>query len=98
VRRGLYTGGGLAVAAHVRAGDAPPGSVKWYYKYAGWGEGQLESEVKRHVWYPVSCSTELLTVDVEPDAPDEMWHSVMELIDDDFRRVSRQVRAEAKRL
>lgn len=50
------------------------------------------------VWYPVSCSSDLIMQQLASnDAEgDEMWHAVMQLIDDDFRRVSDQVRAEAK--
>ena len=97
VRKGIYVDGGPKLADYVSSGKAEPSSVKWYFKYSGWGGGQLASELERSVWYPVSCSSDLLTADVSPDAPDEMWCSIMELVDDDFRRTSEQVRIEGRR-
>ena len=96
MRRGLFLGGGADVAEHISSGAAEPESVRWFYKYAGWGPGQLEREIARRVWFPVSCSTDLLTTEVQGTGH-EMWHGLMEEIGDDFRRVSLEVKAGAER-
>jgi putative transcriptional regulator len=96
VRKGLFLGGGREVSQHVASGKAPAESVRWFFRYAGWAPGQLQQECARRVWFAVSCSTDLLTQEVE-GAGEAMWHSVMDLIGEDFRKVSDEVRAEAKR-
>ena len=70
--------------------------MRFYFKYCGWGAGQLDSEISDNAWYPISCSSDLLMADVSAEDPDAMWHSVMQLIDDDHRAVSDRVRSDAR--
>lgn len=76
---GLYVGGHDEVEARLLDGRAAPEDTAWYLQYAGWGEGQLAEECRRRVWYPVSCSTNLLTQAVEGDGT-HVWHTIMELV------------------
>lgn len=91
VRRGVFIGGADAVCELVRRGDMQPEEVKWYTRYAGWGAGQLASECRRNVWFPVSCSEDLLLQEVDGDGR-HVWHAVMELLGDDYKNVSDQVK------
>ena len=96
IRNGVYEGGGRAVTMQVASGKAKPESVRWFIKYAGWGQGQLAAEVESKSWFCVSCSPELLMTEAAKDDPDAMWHAIMQLLDEDHRNVSNQVKADAR--
>ncbi len=68
---GLFFAGSLDVLRSIAA--APPSDVAFFLGYAGWGPGQLESEMASGAWLvaPLSRST---VFDVEPD---DMWDQVV---------------------
>ncbi len=54
----------------------PPGttdSVRLFAGYAGWGAGQLESELEEMAWIVVNAHP----VDAFSAEPDELWHEVL---------------------
>jgi Uncharacterized ACR, COG1678 len=79
IRKGLFLGGASALCEKAGDGAIAADSVKWFCRYAGWAPQQLDGECARNVWYPVSCSTDLLTRAVEGDGR-ELWHEIMELV------------------
>jgi putative transcriptional regulator len=52
---------------------APPGTVRVFSGYSGWGAGQLEAELAEEAWMVV----EALPIDVFTDRPDELWSVVL---------------------
>ncbi len=49
-------------------------SVRVFGGYAGWGAGQLESELQEEAWIDAGPST----ADVFTDAPEDLWSMVLE--------------------
>lgn len=82
VSPGLYLGGELeALAAELARQEAlHPGHVervRLVIGYAGWGAGQLESELAEHAWVPVPYHLDL----VLNASGDEAWRQAVESID-----------------
>ena len=50
IRAGVHMGGTAAVKAAIERGEMAARDVKWFTRYSGWGQGQLENECKRNVW------------------------------------------------
>ncbi len=55
---------------------APPSRVRFLLGYAGWGPGQLASEMQQGSWLHADASPRLV-FDIEPD---EMWASALQSI------------------
>ena len=68
---GLYFAGSLPVLRAIA--EAPPGAVRLFLGYAGWGPGQLESEMAQGVWLTAPSSPEAV-FETEPEA---MWDHVV---------------------
>jgi putative transcriptional regulator len=51
----------------------PPADLRVFLGYAGWGQGQLETELAQGAWVVASLSPEIV-FDV---APDRMWDHVL---------------------
>jgi len=68
---GLFFAGSLDVLRTVA--EAPPGDVRLYLGYAGWGPGQLESEMAQGVWLTAPSSREALFA----VPPEDMWEHVV---------------------
>ena len=64
---GVYFASSLNVLRQVA--EDPPGDVRLFVGYAGWGPGQLESEMAQGVWLTAPASHEAI-FDV---AADSMW-------------------------
>ncbi|HME71680.1 MAG TPA: YqgE/AlgH family protein [Myxococcota bacterium] len=67
---GLHFAGSLATLR--RVADAPPGQFRLFLGYAGWGPGQLESELAQGAWLVAPLRAEVVF-----DSPDEMWEGVV---------------------
>ena len=70
--------------------DPPAASDGWlrarvFAGYAGWGPGQLESELEREDWIVEPCRTD----DVFASAPDRLWSHVLERKGGRYRLVAR---------
>lgn len=68
---GIFFAGSLNVLRTVA--EDPPGDVRLFLGYAGWGPGQLEGEMAQGVWLTAPTSREAV-FDVEPDS---MWDYVV---------------------
>ena len=68
---GVYFAGSLNVLRVVA--EAPPGDVRLFLGYAGWGPGQLEAEMVEGVWLTAPASRDALFA-VEADA---LWEHVV---------------------
>lgn len=59
--------------------EDPPPDLRVYLGYAGWGGGQLESELAQGAWVVAPCSPEIVF-----DVPaEEMWEHVLRAMDID---------------
>lgn len=68
---GLFFAGSLDVLRLVA--EEPPGNVRLFLGYAGWGPGQLEFEMAQGVWLTAPASSEALFA----TPPEEMWDHVV---------------------
>jgi putative transcriptional regulator len=69
--RGLFFAGSLDVLKAIAR--TPPSDVLFFLGYAGWGPGQLESEMATGAWLVAPLSAETV-FDVDHD---EMWLHVV---------------------
>lgn len=53
--------------------ESPPGWLRLYLGYAGWGEGQLMQEIMRHDWLTVPVTQDLIFA----DDPSETWRKAL---------------------
>ena len=53
--------------------ENPPEDVRFFLGYAGWGPGQLESEIAQGAWLSAPASPDLIF----GSRPDEMWSRVV---------------------
>ncbi|MEM9799613.1 MAG: YqgE/AlgH family protein [Planctomycetota bacterium] len=72
---GLWIGGDLEeVARFTGVADDPDALVRFVVGYAGWGEGQLESEIRIGSWLPLPATPELV---FSRDDPEAVWREAM---------------------
>lgn len=83
VADGIYIGGDFsAVIDYVREGYPTDGLIRFFAGYSGWDKGQLEDEVKDHVWAVTNAlpSTRLLV-----GKDNSYWHKVVRSMGEDYR-------------
>jgi len=68
---GIYFAGSLEVLRAIA--ESPPSDVRLFLGYAGWGSGQLESELSQGAWLVAPLSPE----DVFDVDADSMWEHVL---------------------
>ena len=68
---GIRFAGSLNVLREIA--EDPPGDLRLFLGYAGWGPGQLEAEMAEGVWLTAPATREAI-FDVDPDA---MWNYVV---------------------
>jgi putative transcriptional regulator len=71
VGEGLLFAGSIDVLRAVA--ESPPADTRLFLGYAGWGPGQLESELVQGAWLVAPLSSEVI-FEAEPD---EMWEQVV---------------------
>jgi putative transcriptional regulator len=93
---GVYMGGVDGVAQALACGNASPSDVKLLTRYAGWGPGQLEEEVRRGVWIVAAASRDVILGRYTLSEPalegDNVWHHVLQLMGGDYAGLSEAVR------
>lgn len=70
ILNGVYWGGNFeSLKIHLNNNDFKPEKIKFFIGYSGWGEGQLDMELKEDSWLTVKATKKLI-FDVEPQ---EVW-------------------------
>ena len=59
-------------------------------RYAGWGPGQLQSEVERDVWYVAASAKELVLKPVIA-LPKPLYRKILELMGGEYAETARRV-------
>lgn len=78
---GVDLGGGLRIGAdldevarYVRDTSGPDRFVRFVVGYSGWGEGQLDAEIRLGSWLPLVGAHDLVFSEEEPEA---VWRAAM---------------------
>eukprot|EP00889_Picochlorum_renovo_P000761 jgi/Picre1/27791/NNA_000755.t1 len=83
---GVYLGGIDGVGESLGAEEADKEKdVRVLTRYAGWGPGQLEEEVRRGVWIVAAASPDVIFSEF---AGDDAWHHVLQLMGGEFAGLS----------
>lgn len=58
---GIYWGGDFELVVNlIKAGKLKAGDIRFYIGYSGWGDGQLENELKEKSWITREASREII--------------------------------------
>ena len=79
----IYVGGDFStIVDYVNSGYPIDGRIRFCMGYSGWEAGQLEGEIKRHVWAvaPIGNSRTLLS-----DAENKYWHRQVRAMGSPYR-------------
>lgn len=61
VLKGIWWGGDFdCVVDLIKRGDIEPARIRFYIGYSGWGEGQLDNEMKEKSWLTVAATRKLI--------------------------------------
>jgi putative transcriptional regulator len=75
VMNGVYWGGDFEVIKTlILAGELKPGDIRLFVGYAGWAEGQLDSEMEGKSWIVAHANKDLLFT---PE-PEKLWSTILE--------------------
>lgn len=101
---GVYLGGVHGLADALQCGKANTSDVKLLTRYAGWGPGQLEEEVKAGVWIVAAASRDIIMGRYSTNQRatrggtiahgDDAWHGVLQLMGGEYAALSDAVSEE----
>ena len=80
---GLYIGGDFeAIIEYINSGFPIKNNIRFFLGYSGWDPGQLEDELKHHVWAvsESNCNQKLLE-----GHGDKYWHKYVKTLGEEFR-------------
>lgn len=83
VGNGLWIGGDFEMMKqYVNAGYPIAGHVRFFIGYSGWDAGQLDGELRKHVWAVTDWSSPAVLLE---DSEDHFWHRHVRALGPDFR-------------
>eukprot|EP00899_Mesostigma_viride_P011503 jgi/Mesvir1/20353/Mv19939-RA.1 len=87
---GVSIGGFGAARRCVREGIHGPEEFRIFNRYAGWGPGQLEREIKAGVWHSAACSPSLILREAGHEAGprDQLWKDILRLMGGEYAQMS----------
>ncbi len=81
IMNGVYWGGDFETAlALLRSGGADTNKIRFFIGYSGWGEGQLNVELKEKSWLLAEATRKI----VFPKEIDETWKDSIRLLGNDY--------------
>jgi putative transcriptional regulator len=81
VMKGVYWGGDFEKAmALVKSGEAKNAKIRFFIGYSGWGEIQLQEEIKEKSWLTVNAPRNL----VFADKIEEIWKEALKHLGGDY--------------
>lgn len=91
---GIFVGGSEALMNEVRMGRLNPKHALFVKGHAAWVAGQLSREIAKGVWYPVSCSSNLILryaggSMTHQGHTSDLWSDVMHCLGDEFSSIAK---------
>jgi len=81
ILKGVYWGGDFEAAVNlIKNEEMDENKIRFYIGYSGWGEGQLNTEMKEKTWLTVKASRKLI---FHPDY-DEIWRDSLKHLGGDY--------------
>ena len=79
--KGVYWGGDFDAAVNfLKNEDIDTNKIRFYIGYSGWGEGQLDNEMKEKTWLTVKAARKII---FHPDH-DEIWKESLKHLGGDY--------------
>ena len=80
---GLYIGGDFdTTVRYLNMGLISPSNIRFFLGYSGWDPGQLNDEIKQHVW---AVSLPSHNEDLFNDDGDKYWHQHVKAMGDEYK-------------
>jgi putative transcriptional regulator len=91
---GIFVGGSEELMNEVRINRLNPKHALFVKGHAAWVAGQLSREISKGVWYPASCSSNLVlryagAPMTDKDHPGDLWSDIMHCLGEDFVEIAR---------
>ncbi len=81
ILKGIYWGGDFEAAVNmIRNEQTDANKIRFFIGYSGWGEGQLDSEMKEKTWLTVKATRKII---FHPDH-DEIWKESLKHLGGDY--------------
>lgn len=81
VLKGVFWGGDFeAVVNMIKNEEIDPNKIRFYIGYSGWGEGQLDTEMKEKTWLTVKATRKIV---FHPDY-NEIWKDSLKHLGGDY--------------
>lgn len=81
ILKGVYWGGDFDAAINmIKNEETDENKIRFYIGYSGWGEGQLDSEMKEKTWLTVQATRKLI---FHPDH-EEIWKDSLKHLGGDY--------------
>ncbi len=81
VLKGVYWGGNFeSLMALIKINEIDFSKIKFFIGYSGWGEGQVEDELKQKSWLTVKATRNLLF----HKKPDDVWKDSLKHLGGDY--------------
>jgi putative transcriptional regulator len=88
---GVYMGGFESAIRAIKAGNKSSQDFRWFARYAGWGAGQLQAEVRAGAWFTAAAGKAVI-LNEQNLTGRHMWHQVLEQMGGDYAVLSQEVR------
>jgi putative transcriptional regulator len=81
VMRGVYWGGDFEIAVNLLlSGSIEPDKIRFYIGYSGWGDGQLQDELKDKSWLTVKATRKVIF----HEETNEIWKDSLRLLGGEY--------------
>lgn len=81
ISEGIYWGGDFEeVAELIKSGTLTETDIRFFIGYSGWGEGQLEEEMKQKSWITSKATPHLIF----PDNADNIWKDALKQLGGEY--------------
>jgi putative transcriptional regulator len=81
VINGVYWGGNFERAIElIRSGEIDTNNIRFYVGYSGWGDGQLEEELKEKTWLTIEANRNI----VFHQPTEETWKEAIKMMGGDY--------------